>query len=167
MNDTNPYAAPESVEEDDPGYDLHKIARRYIRLEVALRWFVRLLLIGILVAIVCAGIGAMAEYCGWTRSSSAVRSTIEVLLACLFIPTDFALVILWYYGTFVTIFLAFALKYRAPAMLLMILGAIDSPFMILVVILVRFRAKHILRTANVVIINGKVDWAQIPVEEDY
>ena len=52
MNDTNPYAAPVPVEEDDPGYDLRKIARLYNRLGATLKWFWLLLVIYISVIVV-------------------------------------------------------------------------------------------------------------------
>jgi len=164
MNDTNPYAAPEYVEEDVP-YDLRKIVRRYIRFAVAWKWFILLVFIEILAVFVCTGIIGLVEYSGLLRSPE-VRNTIEILFACLIIPAYLVLIILWYYGTFATLLLAFALKYRLPAMLLMILGAIYFPFMILVVILVRSRAKHILRTTGVENINGKMYLTEIPVEED-
>jgi hypothetical protein len=42
---TNPYAAPEPVEEDAPDYGLRKIARLYNRLGWVLKWFVPLFVV--------------------------------------------------------------------------------------------------------------------------
>ena len=164
MNDTNPYAAPVYVEEDSPGYDLRKIARLYIRLGVVLKWFVQLFVIWIS-AIVCACAIGLADYCGLLHSS--LMSTIQVLVACVFVPAHLALIILAYYSVVVIIFSVFTLRYRAPAMLLFTLGAICFPFTILVMVLLRCRAAQILHDNDVEILSGKVYLTHIPAEEDY
>jgi len=164
MNDTNPYAPPVPVEEDAPGYDLRKIARLYNRLGVVLKWFVQLFVIWIS-AIICACVVILVDDYGLLHS--AAISTIQVLVWCVFLPAHLGLMILSFYCIVVIIFGTFTLKYRAPAMLLIIIGAMSFPLNILVMILLWYRAKHILSTAGIEIINGKVDWTQIPVEEDY
>ena len=86
---------------------------------------------------------------------------------CLLLPTNLCLVGLWIYSVFVIVPIAFAMKYRAPAMLLIILGAIYSLLCIVVMLLMRRRAAQILRNGGVEIIKGRVDLAKIPVENDY
>jgi hypothetical protein len=164
MNDTNPSAPPVPVEEDDPGYDLQRIARLYNRLGLVLKWIVQLLVIEIPII---AGIIILDLLIPNTGIFSDVVRFFLGLGSCVVFLAHFTLIVLCFYGIAVIVFIAFALKYRAPAMLLMILGATSFPINILVMVLLRRRAKQILREAGVEIINGKVDLAQIPVEEDY
>jgi len=162
-NNINPYAAPVHVEEDVPGYDLLKIARRYNRLVPVLKWFVLLFVIEILL-FVCVIPIALTDFSG--SDSSTVMNTVQVVLWCLFLPVHLAWCILAYYTVFIAILIALALKFRTPAMILIFLGAI-SPITVLVVLQLRGKAAQILRNGGIEIINGKVDLANIPVDNDY
>jgi len=175
MNDTNPYAAPVPVEEDDPGYDLRKIARLYNRLGATLKWFWLLLVIYISVIVVAQLLFLSVNYFSLrpepTRGLEYRLDTLDVVgivvFVCLLLPTNLCLVGLWIYSVFVIVPIAFAMKYSAPAKLLIILGAIYSLLCIVVMLLMRRRAAQILRNGGVEIIKGRVDLAKIPVENDY
>jgi len=166
MNDTNPYAAPEYVEEDVPGCDLHKIALLYNRLGVVLKLYVLSIFIYVLGIIFDRiFLESPVRYVG-SPSSAIMDITINIFVY-LAIIVLVAMVFLWLYSIIVIVSITFAMKLRTPVILLVILGVIYMPVTILVIILLRYGAKQILSTANVVIINGKVDLAQIPVEENY
>jgi len=162
MNDANPYTPPVPVEEDAPGYDLRKSAKLYNRLGVVLKWIVLLLLIFILLGIVVPHCLILLDL-----SVSTTMFIFRVFYVGLILPANLLLIFLWLYSIFVIVPMAFALKYRAPAMLLIILGAIYGILCILVMFLLRRRAAQILRDAGIEITGGKVDLAKIPVENDY
>ena len=161
---TNPYAAPEPVEEDAPGYDLRKIAGLYNRLGWVLKWFVPLWVIDILLFVVFFIFLLLADFPG---SSTETYENLSFFFFCLILPVHLVAALLLFYGLVLMIRIAWAMKYRTPALLLIILGAIYFPFTILVWILLRRRTQQILRGGGVEIINGKVDLTQIPVVEDY
>jgi len=174
-NDTNPYAAPVPVEEDAPGYDLRKIARLYNRLGVAWKWFWLLLVIYISVIVVAPLYFLSVKYFSLRpESPRAIGFRLEpeevvgiVVFVCLLLLTNLCLAGLWIYSVFVIVPIAFAMKYRAPAKLLIILGAIWGLFCIVVTLLMRRRAAQILRDNSIEIIKGRVDLANIPVDNDY
>ena len=166
-NDTNPYAAPVPVEEDVPSFDLWKIARLYNRFGVLLKWFTLLFAIWI-PAVVCIGTVELASSYDFVLFFWPAMATIGGFATCLFFPTHFALIILGCYSVFVSVPSVFTLKYSGPlARPLMILGAISFPITLFIMLRLRDRAKQILSTAGIEIINGKVDLAKIPVENDY
>ena len=169
MNDTNPYAAPEPVEEDFPGYNLRKIARIYNRLGVVLNWCVQMFAIWIAAVVgICAielanhyGLHFYGLY--FSAVMDAFRSAFLITFYVALVP----LIILGYYSMFVTVLMTFALKYHGPIRPLIIFGAIFFPVTILVMVLMRCGAIQILRHSGIEIINGKVDLAKIPAAEDY
>ena len=163
-NDTNPYAAPVHIEEDEPGYDLLKIANRYNRIGAVFKWFVLLCVIEIFLG-VCVIPIALTDFSG--SDFSAVMNIVQVFLWCLIFPVHSAWGILTFYSMFVAVLSVFALKYRTPAMLLTFLGAISFPITLFVMLRLRDRAAQILRNGGVEIIKGRVDLAKIPVENDY
>ena len=104
----------------------------------------------------------------WLVDSVGLDSTaLDIFFFCLFLPISLGVILSLCYSMVLLIRIALAMQYRAPAMLLIIIGAIYFPFTIIVYILMRRRAKQILQNGGVEIINGKVDLTTIPVEEDY
>ena len=161
----NPYAAPDPVEEDAPGYDLRKIAGLYNRLGWVKRWFVILVVFELLAI---AGIAFLLWLANLTDGLGSPSMTIiSGFVGGSFFTVWCAVVFLVYFGAFLLVRIAWVMKFRAPAMLLIILGAINFPITIIVWILLRRRAQQIFSNGGVEIINGKVDLTQIPVEEDY
>jgi len=164
MNDANPYAAPEYVEEDAPSYDLRKIARLYNRLGVLLKWFTLLFVIWV-PGFACIAVFVSAQF--YYDLNPSVIDTIRFVLMCLVFPAHLGIIILGNYSIVITVLNTFTLKYRGATRPLIILGAIYFPFTIFVMNLMRRKAAQILRDSGVEITKGKVDLAQIPVEEDY
>ena len=166
---TNPYAAPEPVEEDAPDYDLRKIAGLYNRLGWVLKWFVPLFVVCTL-----GFAGVIIEE--WLPNifdlfPDLFPVPIDIIfyyvLLSLLALVEFAAILLFFYSVFLIERIVVAMKFRAVALFLILLAAVYPGINIIVMILLRRRAKQILRNGGVEIINGKVNLTQIPVEEDY
>lgn len=161
----NPYAAPEPVEEDAPGYDLRKIARLYNRLGWVLKWFVPFLVVDMLGF---AGIIVLTQLVDpYEWHSSVVLKIVYIVAICLISPVHFFVGLLLMFGAFLVERIGQAMKYRGFALVPFSLGAIIVGINIRVMNLMRSKAETILCNGGVEIINGRVDLTQIMVEEDY
>jgi hypothetical protein len=80
---------------------------------------------------------------------------------------EFATILLFFYSVFLIERIVVAMKFRAVALFLILLAAVYPGINLIVMILLRRKARQILRNGGVEIINGKVDLTQITVEEDY
>ena len=151
----NPYAAPETVEEDAPGYDLRKIARLYNRLGTSMNWFVSLFILEIVLFFLVLAFMPLQSI------SIVLREILCVVFLLIFPVVSLAFL----YSTYLTIRIARATK-CSIFVIILITGIV--PFGIFNVITKMWnRAEQVLRDGGVEIINDKVDLTQITVEEDY
>ena len=160
-NDTNPYAAPVHVEEDVPGYDLRKIAEFYNRLDTWMNRFLRFLVIEV---ILLAWLGLFVfEAINTGKTPKMLIWGMIVLI----VPLHFVTGLSFIYCVYLVEQIARAIKYRWYVTYVIAYCALIFPVNFFVVNWMRRKAEAILRNGGVEIINGKVDLAKIPMENDY
>ena len=160
----NPYAPLVLLEEDegeDSNYDLLKIATLYNRLGGVLKWFIHVFCFLTLLVSISVLLGKKP------LDDPTIATIVSWGMVCLIISASLVFFLLYYVCAFTVDGIAYAMNYRNLIWSLIFYGATIVPVNIIVMILMRRKAKQILSEAGVEIIGGRVDLTQIPVEEDY